>query len=569
MLGARGGRFARAGFGWGSIVNELPKKGDLIAGKYTVEGVLGQGGMGAVFEVCHRLTGKRFAVKWLLPALTGHQDAVRRFMREAQVAGRVDHPNVVEVYDVGQDNNSFYMVMELLEGEPLARRLDRVRRLSLEEICRVLLPVMHGLSVAHKAGVIHRDLKPDNIYLCRTQLGTEVPKVLDFGISKMSSLAGEVSAGVTRFGLVMGTPQYMSPEQLHGEPVDLRTDIYALGVILYESLGGSVPYPGASFADLVLSVANEDPKPLGQLAPGLSPALLELVDRAMSRDPNFRYASVEEMGLALSAISGGIAFAADTGDPSRNSVSKRPSSGERPATPYATEFEHVRPPTAAELGKPPTLPMLAGVGVAAAAVVALGAAAYMLMKPPAFPVTPPAAAQPAGATVTTASNQAQVPGNPPSSTTPTGSLNPSDTAANQNVINPILPGEAAELPVPNTVRIGADPQGGDPRDPRWQNLQNDRGAGGVVDPAGLNPEARDPQHIRLGPSHGSHSQFGSGVTTRDRSSSSGRGRSRSRSEARREEEDAPDPSAARQDNKQFPTRFRASDRGQGMNADEF
>ncbi|HKU42434.1 MAG TPA: serine/threonine-protein kinase, partial [Polyangiales bacterium] len=298
-------------------MGELPKKGDLIAGKYTVEGVLGQGGMGAVFEVCHRLTGKHFAIKWLLPTLSGQNDAVRRFMREAQVAGRVDHPNVVEVYDVGQEANSFYMVMELLQGEPLARRLDRVRRLSLEEACRVLLPVMHGLSVAHAAGVIHRDLKPDNIYLCRTPLGTEVPKVLDFGISKMSSLAGEVNANVTRFGLVIGTPQYMSPEQLRGEPVDLRTDIYALGVILYEMLGGSQPYPGASFADLVLMIAQQDPRPLSELAPGLPPRVLELVTRAMSRDPNQRYASVEEMGRALAALSGGIAFAADTGDPVR------------------------------------------------------------------------------------------------------------------------------------------------------------------------------------------------------------------------------------------------------------
>src|SRR5688572_32593870 len=161
------------------------------------------------------------------------------------------------------------MVMELLQGEPLARRLDRVRRLSIEECCRILIPVMHGLSVAHKAGVIHRDLKPDNIFLCRTPLETEVSKVLDFGISKMSALKGEINAGVTRFGLVMGTPNYMSPEQLRGEPVDGRTDIYALGVILYEMLGGSVPYPGLSFADLVLAVAHEDPKPLSTLAPGL------------------------------------------------------------------------------------------------------------------------------------------------------------------------------------------------------------------------------------------------------------------------------------------------------------
>jgi serine/threonine protein kinase len=507
-------------------VNELPKKGDLIAGKYAVEGVLGQGGMGAVFEVCHRLTGKHFAVKWLLPALTGHTDAVRRFMREAQVAGRVDHPNVVEVYDVGQDGNSFYMVMELLQGEPLARRLDRVHRLGVDEACRILLPVMHGLSVAHKAGVIHRDLKPDNIYLCRTPLETEVSKVLDFGISKMQALAGEVSAGVTKYGLVIGTPQYMSPEQLHGEPVDLRTDIYALGVILYEMLGGSVPFPGASFADLVLSVANEDPKPLGQLAPGLPPGLLELVDRAMSRDPNLRYATVEEMGHALSAVSGGIAFAADTGDPVRTSMSGRQSSSSRSRTPYATEFEHVRTPSAAELGKPPTLPMLAGVGVAAAAVVALAAAAYMLMKPPAMPVAAPAPVQAA-------------PSDPSAATNSTGAAAQpgADPAVNPNVVNPILPAgsEGTELPVPNTVRIGVDPgaQGGDPRDPRWQNLNGDRGAAGVVDPAGLSPEPSDPQHIRLGSGRSSHSQFGSGVTPRERptSSSSTRSRGRSRSES--------------------------------------
>lgn len=537
-------------------MNELPKKGDLIAGKYTVEGVLGQGGMGAVFEVCHRLTGKHFAVKWLLPALTGHSDAVRRFMREAQVAGRVDHPNVVEVYDVGQDGNSFYMVMELLQGEPLSRRLDRVRRLGLDEACRVLIPVMHGLHVAHGAGVIHRDLKPDNIYLCRTPLGTEVPKVLDFGISKMSSLAGEVSAGVTKFGLVIGTPQYMSPEQLHGQPVDLRTDIYALGVILYEMLGGQIPYPGASFADLVLSVANDDPTPLGQLAPGLPPALLELVDRAMSRNPDHRFSSVEEMGHALSALSNGIEFAADTGDPARTSMSQRPNSGSRSRTPYATEFEHVRPVSAAELGKPPTLPMLAGVGVAAIAVIALGAAAYMLLKPPSnqatspHAVVQPAVQQPPQAAGTTTAVQLN------------GATNPPDTSVNQNVLNPILPsgGDATELPVPNTVRIGVDPQGGDPSDPRWQNLNADRNAGSVVDPAGLNGtrDSTDPQSIRLGSGRTSHSQFGSGVT-RERPS----GRSRATREPRRESDDAPEP---RQDNA---PRFRASGHGQGMNADEF
>ncbi|HKP60895.1 MAG TPA: serine/threonine-protein kinase [Polyangiales bacterium] len=528
-------------------MGELPKKGDLIAGKYTVEGVLGQGGMGAVYEVCHRLTGKHFAVKWLLPALTGQTDAVRRFMREAQVAGRVDHPNVVEVYDVGQEGGSFYMVMELLQGEPLARRLDRVRRLSLEEVCRVILPVMHGLSVAHAAGVIHRDLKPDNIYLCKTPLGTEVSKVLDFGISKMSSLAGEISASVTRFGLVIGTPQYMSPEQLRGEPVDLRTDIYALGVILYEALGGSQPYPGANFADLVLTIATADPKPLGQLAPGLPPKLLDLVGRAMSRDPNQRFESVEQMGRALAALSGGIEFAADTGDPARVSMTQqRTPSSERLRTPFSTELEQPRARVSTgdiDLGRPPTLPMIAGVGVAATAVLALGVAAFMLMRSP-----------------ETKSTTTVTPSTTTSSTTTTPDP-PSRPPVSQDVVKPDLPGTGTELPVTNTVRIDQAQQGTDPlRDPRtWHQTEPT----GTVDPAGLNDDPHDPRTspIRLGPGRASHSGFGS-VSERP----SRRGGKKGKSDARREDDDPPEP---RDDPRQIQKSFRSMDRGQGMTPDDF
>jgi hypothetical protein len=324
-------------------------------------------------------------------------------------------------------------------------------------------------------------------------------------------------------------------------------------------LGGQVPYPGASFADLVLSVANEDPTPLGQLAPGLSAPILELVERAMSRDPNQRFSSVEQMGRALSALSNGIEFAADTGDPARTSMTQRPASGSRSRTPLATEFEHVRPLSAAELGKPPTLPMLAGVAVAAVAVIALGTAAYLLLRPPASTATVPhVVAQPVAV---------EQPSQATGAATQPGSPNPSDTAVNQNVLNPILPGNSGtELPVPNTVRIGVDPQGGAPNDPRWQNLNSDRAAGGVVDPAGLNAEPNDPaQRIRLGHGRASHSQFGSGVSSRDRArASSGRTRP-SRSESRRESDDATEASGGRQENT---SRFRAT-HGQGMNADEF
>src|SRR3954452_25628940 len=134
----------------------LPKKGYVVAGKYQIEGTLGTGGMGAVFEVSHRITGKRFAVKWLLPNLTAESDAVMRFIREAQVAGRVDHPNVVEVYDVGQEGDSFYMVMELLQGEPLAEFMTREGKLTPAQACKIMVPVMSGLTAAHAAGVIHR-----------------------------------------------------------------------------------------------------------------------------------------------------------------------------------------------------------------------------------------------------------------------------------------------------------------------------------------------------------------------------------------------------------------------------
>ena len=206
--------------------NALPRPGQTIADKYVVEGPLGQGGMGAVLEVTHRVTGRRFALKWLLPELCSQSDAVDRFMREAQVAGRVDHRNVVEVYDFGRDGASFFMVMELLRGETLAARLEREGKLGPTDACRIMLGVTHGLAAAHAAGVVHRDLKPANVFLTRVEEGSpELPKLLDFGISKISALPGELNGAATRAGVVLGTPFYMAPEQLRSLPVDARTDI--------------------------------------------------------------------------------------------------------------------------------------------------------------------------------------------------------------------------------------------------------------------------------------------------------------------------------------------------------
>jgi serine/threonine protein kinase len=344
----------------------------------------------------------------------------------------------------------------------------------------------------------------------------------------------------------------MSPEQLRGEPIDLRTDIYALGVILYEALGGSQPYPGASFADLVLTIATQDPKPLGELAPGLPPKLLDLVGRAMSRDPSRRFESVEQMGRALAALSGGLAFAADTGDPSTriSKTQQRTPSSERLRTPFSTELEQPRVSTGdLDLGRPPTLPMIAGVGVAAAAVLALGVAAFMLLRAPDVKVpTTPAASGTAATTATTATTQ------------------PTHPSVGQDIVNPVLPpGAGTELPATNSARIGQDQQADDLQNPQLWNRPENTG-GGVVDPAGLGADHGSANRIRLGPGRASHSAFGGSAT--ERSSSGRRYGRRPKADARGAVDDSPEPK--RDDAKeQFPKTFRSFDRGQGMTPDDF
>ncbi|HKP55366.1 MAG TPA: serine/threonine-protein kinase, partial [Polyangiales bacterium] len=229
----------------------MPKAGDVIAGKYQVDHKLGEGAMSVVFQVTHRVTQKRFALKWLLPHVCARPELAQRFLREAQVAGRVEHPHLVEVYDVGSLEGSFYMVLELLRGESLEQRLTRVGRMSPADSLRLLLPCLRGIAAAHEAGIVHRDLKPANIFVCSAaSTAAEHAKVLDFGISKLPNLPGDTRSALTRTGLVMGTPRYMPLEQMRGKPIDQRADIYALGVVLYQMLSGRLPYPQNNFGDL-------------------------------------------------------------------------------------------------------------------------------------------------------------------------------------------------------------------------------------------------------------------------------------------------------------------------------
>jgi serine/threonine-protein kinase len=284
--------------------SRLPEAGDTIADKYRIERLIGRGGMSVVYGATHLVTGKRFAIKWHMSdeavGSSSFTDSARRFIREAQVAGLFQHPNVVEVYDVGQVSGSFYMVMEWLEGESLDARLERAGRLSFEETCAFLIPCMRGVDEAHAAGIVHRDLKPANIFVCRaTKHAPEYAKVLDFGIAKLAKRPDEINSLVTKTGVLIGTPHFLAPEQLRDQPVDQRTDIYALGVILYQLLSGQLPFLADNFGQLVLQIATGTPKPLHDHVPGLAPGIEEVVARAMAREPSERFQDVRALIDAL------------------------------------------------------------------------------------------------------------------------------------------------------------------------------------------------------------------------------------------------------------------------------
>jgi eukaryotic-like serine/threonine-protein kinase len=276
----------------------LPALGDEIAGKYRVEGVLGQGGMGAVFAARNTLTGKRVAIKWLLPE---HAVSVtrERLLREAQIASSIDHPNVVDIYDVGEHQGGLFLVMEYLRGRPLSEVMTERGRLDPEEIIALLVPAMRGVHAAHVAGVIHRDLKPENIILSESD-GQIVPKVLDFGVSKTNNASAVPASSLTRTGALVGTPHYMALEQVDGSNViDARTDVYAFGVLLYRALTGHFPFDGSTLGEVILKIGTKEATPLRMLRPELPPALDALVLRALSRDRHKRFKDLEEFARAL------------------------------------------------------------------------------------------------------------------------------------------------------------------------------------------------------------------------------------------------------------------------------
>jgi serine/threonine-protein kinase len=271
--------------------------GVVIGGRYHLERLIGEGGMGSVWAATHTLTRSQVALKFLKPEAVQHAGAVRRFMREARAATSVNHPNVIRVHDIFlQDDSSPVMVMDLLAGESLAQKLERERRIALPELATIMLPVISAVGSAHAAGIVHRDLKPDNIFLARMPEGQMSPKVLDFGIAKLDTKRPEAaqSAELTRTGAMLGTPYYMSPEQVFGEKdVDARADVWAVGVILYEALAGVRPVDGENLGQLLKIIATGSIPPIDTVAPDLPQAMRSLIGDMLKTDRNARLADLK------------------------------------------------------------------------------------------------------------------------------------------------------------------------------------------------------------------------------------------------------------------------------------
>jgi len=264
-------------------------------GKYEIRRLIGAGGMGAVYEAHHTEIGKRVAIKVLAPELAAAPGARTRFLREAQLTSKINHPNIVAVNDMGNEHGCAFIVMEFLDGQDLSHRVERGGPMPVEELVDVMLPVCSAVAEAHRVGITHRDLKPQNIFLARGPRGVE-PKVLDFGISK----GNDTKPGALTGTGMIGTPFYFAPEQiLDARSAGPASDQYALGVIIYECLSGRRPYEDDNLFRVFQAIVEGNAPPVGQLRPGLPAQLQQVVARAMNKAPGARFASAGALGRAL------------------------------------------------------------------------------------------------------------------------------------------------------------------------------------------------------------------------------------------------------------------------------
>ncbi len=282
--------------------SDEPQRGTVLSGKYELHSVLGKGGMGVVFRGTHLGTDRPIAVKVLRRELLADPTLAKRFMREAKAAAALQHPNVVDVLDYGVDpDGTAFQVLELLEGESLGEHLQRKGTIPVDVTLSLVLPVIHALATAHARGVIHRDLKPDNIFLARNAHGRIVPKLLDFGIAKLLPKEGSASSTLaTRAGTAIGTPAYMSPEQARGTAdVGTTTDIWAIGVILFECVAGRIPFEAETGSILMARIIMEQAPSLASVAPEIPAPIVAVIDRALASHSARRWPTMTELANAL------------------------------------------------------------------------------------------------------------------------------------------------------------------------------------------------------------------------------------------------------------------------------
>ncbi|WP_394840471.1 serine/threonine protein kinase [Pendulispora rubella] len=369
----------------------LPKEGDVIAGKFRVERVLAVGGMGVVFAAQHMIMGQRVAVKMLLPDALAVPSAVERFHREAQAAANIRNEHVVRIMDVGHtDTGAPYIVMEYLVGSDLGELIERRKNIPIEEAVDYLLQACEAMADAHRIGIVHRDLKPGNVFLTRRSDNTPLIKVLDFGISKIGEeIMGQKQWQLTRTHVMMGSPLYMSPEQIrNAKTVDRRSDIWSLGIILFELLTGQLPFDGETAISICAQVAADPPIPLRLLHPEMPEALEDVILRCLEKEPEHRYDDVAALAEALapfgsesartSAARARRTLADESRMPTLNAARIKPEIRKQTPRPMAKTDPSWQKKAAAEAGIPPkrsgftrTVLSLAFVGI-------LGAGAWVM-----------------------------------------------------------------------------------------------------------------------------------------------------------------------------------------------